>query len=637
LARKRSAPPKGGRLHYFELFASLLMMLLEANGTLLVVFLSAGVSLAALAFFILFFAYVILYVAKGRGGAGKGSAILHIVFAGMAASFALSLCADPVLLLGEVARAVVTLYNPLLYLVLFLPLFFLTLFAAYFARVKRDYRAAAVLFAVVLLIMVLYYASHFLFKGYNLDDEEVLGYEGVGIALSGANPYAVSVSPTLYAYAVGSGVPVTITTENKIIGVMDYPALFFLSLAPFCFASGSGVAGLGTTDLPLQAVAFIFALLVVFGMVINKEDLLRPRYLLLASFIFPLAYMSSVTTYLMLALVILAYAKIDSKHVWVVLGLCLAVQEELWLPVLFLLAYSLNRHGLRRGARNVAGAAAVFLAVNAYFIAIGPSAFLGAVFFPLSSTILPSSPSPFGLLLLKGYPILLSAYSQVFELTAVLLVLAFLYADRKELVPVFSLAVLLIIPHVILPYYALFLFFIMVAVCLGEKKAKEGAVTRFVRERKLVFAAAALAVMACMAVVVVSSHAAWERGFGIGVVNQSLAQNASSNTTVYHATVVYGNLTNRTVYLAVVAHGGIRVGWMGLLNQTILPSEEPCSGSYECYVNTNRIVLPANRTSYEITANLPWMNGTWPIDYASAALYNGEYFYIGNGTSYPGR
>src|SRR5271157_1656231 len=335
-------------------------MLVEANGTYLLLFLSDWISLASLAFFILFFTFATMYLtgrpSKTRRGGARRSALLHLAFAAMVVAFLLSMTVDARLSLTEVLKAVVTAYVPALYFVLLLPLFFFTLFAAYFARAKRDYRAAAVLLLLVLLILLLYYSSHFLLRGFTVDDEEVMSLDSVRLMLNGTNPYSSSVSGALYGNANVSGV--TVTTDNRIMGVMDYPALFFLSFVPFYFASQPTLQNLGTVDLPLQAAAFVFVLLVVFGFVIEKDDLLKPKFLLLASLAFPLAYVSSVTTYLMLALALLAYAKMDSKYAWLPLGLCLAIQEELWLPVLFLFAYSLNRHGIRRGTLNIAGAAA---------------------------------------------------------------------------------------------------------------------------------------------------------------------------------------------------------------------------------------------------------------------------------------
>jgi len=418
--------------------------------------------------------------------------------------------------------------------------------------------------------------------------------------------------------------------------VMDYPALFLLSFVPFYFASPPGLQGLGTVDLPLQATAFAFLLLLVFGLVIRKEDLLRPRYLLLAAFVFPIAYMSSITTYLMLALVLLAYAKIDSRYAWIPLGLCLAIQEELWLPVVFLLAYSINRHGFRKGAYNVIGAAGVFLAINAYFIALGPVTYFGAVFSPLSKLLMPFEPSPFTALMLRSYPITLSTYSLLFELAAAMLVVVFLYVNKKELVPVFSLIVLLTLTHILQSYYALFLFFMMFAACTKEKGTAAGAVGKILRKRKWVFCSLVLALAACMAFVALASHAAYARDFGMGLANQSLTQNALDNTTTYRATIVYGGLANDTAYLVADAHGGLHTALVGLLNRTVIPSGAACGIDYGCRVNTNRIVLPGNGTGYEISATLPWMNGTHPVDYVAVALYNGEYFYIGNGTAYSG-
>ncbi len=131
---------------------------------------------------------------------------------------------------------------------------------------------------------------------------------------------------------------------------MDYPALFFLAVVPFCFLAQPTIANFENTMMPLQSSLFIFILLVSLAFSLKRKDLLKPKFTLLAFLIVAMLNISSVQTYLMIALLIVAYAMIESEYAWVALGLALSIQQELWLPVLLLLAYSANNQGMRKGS-----------------------------------------------------------------------------------------------------------------------------------------------------------------------------------------------------------------------------------------------------------------------------------------------
>jgi len=363
---------------------------------------------------------------------------------------------------------------------------------------------------------------------------------------------------------------------------------------------------------------------------LKKKELSSPKLTLIIFFVFAMTNIASFTAYLMLALIILAYTQMDSKYSWLWLGLCLSIQEQLWLPVAFLLAYSLNNHGIRRCIVNIAGSTAVFVIINAYFIAINPLAYFRAVFAPLNLWIMPFNPSPFAFFLLSSFQVPMQTYTILFELLVVLLAIIFLYLNKKELIPIFSLIPFLALTHVLVSYYAFFLFFMFFALSVEQKKS-EGIVEKLLRGRaKPFFFAFVILLIAVILLTVTSAHASYERNFGIALKNQSIALDKANNATIVNATLEYSNMTNSTVYVFAIVHSYFNAGFVGLINQSLIGSRPECS-SYRCLININKIILPANGSSYPLSLNMPWTrNKTLQITYATIAIYNGPYFYIGD-------
>jgi len=328
-------------------------------------FLSRTVPLIDLLFYLLAFSYFLIYILKRqrlqtRRGA-RYSAALHVAFAACVILFLSSIIVDRTVTLMSILAIARTLDYLGVFFLLFLLLFFLIFMAAYFLRAKRNYKPALVLLAIVFVVLLLAYSLRFLVQSYSVDDEQIMVLESVRLMLNGTNPYTVSIAELIYSNRTP-----TLTASNKIVGTLDYPALFFLSFVPFYFLSPPTLQNLTHIDMGVQATAFIFILILALGLLIRKEELLKLHLTLTAAFVFMLTYIASITTYLMLALILLAYVLIDSAYAWLLLGLCLSIQEQLWLPVIFLFAYSLNRHGIKRGIYNILGAVVVFLVINEF-------------------------------------------------------------------------------------------------------------------------------------------------------------------------------------------------------------------------------------------------------------------------------
>jgi uncharacterized membrane protein len=407
---------------------------------------------------------------------------------------------------------------------------------------------------------------------------------------------------------------------------MAYPTLFFLTFMPFYFASAPTLQNFLSIDLPLQESVFLFILMVTMAFLMDKKDTLMPNLPLMVLFIFVLTNSASITVYLMIALLLVAYVKLDSRYSWFFLGVCASIQEELWLPVIFLIAYSFNNHGVRKGLVNVVGAIAVFLAFNAYFIALSPSAYYSSVFGTLNSYIFPNGFSGIGFPLLRFYPVLLSVFPQIFEVTALFLAFLFLYWNRKEMVLVFSMIPFLVLDHSLYSYCATFMFVLIFVIALKDKKRK-GIVETYLKKRKAIVYCVVVAYIALIAFMLYSSHTAYESSFGMSMSDTRLILDHANMTSVYRTTLSYGNLSNHTVYaIAASLNSDFSLSFFGILNYSIISNPANCS-TKECTVNVNRITLPSNGT-YDLVVTLKWYNNT-PIRRVAVELYNGKYFYLG--------
>jgi hypothetical protein len=622
-----------------ELFIAAILLITNAGTALLSFYISDSLAILSLIFSAMFFCFGTLYVLRGPLDSpwerlDPYSACMHALFAGMLFFFLMTYLGVGGVELNLAVQLLFSLEAFALFFVVLLPLFFIMFMGVYL--MKRDWRkerrSKLVLFAIVVLVLILYFVV--VLKGvFRADDEELLKMTSVTMLLNGTNPYTASISAILFNHTATVGA--TLTTKNTLLGVMDYPALFFLLFIPFYFTAAPTLQNLNALYMPMQFIVFIFIFLVTFAYLLDKKDLKRPNLLLLAFSIYAIINISSVTTYVMLALLMFAYARIDSKYAWVFLGLCASIQEELWIPVLLLLAYSFNNHGLKRGAYNALGTLLVFLVLNSYFIAINPIAYVRAVFLPLSQYIVPFNPSPVAFMLLKFYPILQSTYSTLFMTALVFLLLLFLYWNKKKLILLFSLIPFLFLNHVLVSYYAFFLFIFFFAL-LEREDGKQGVIERQLKSGnvKPVFACALLLVLAAGAYATYTSHAAFERNFNISFVNETVSLDNATNVTTASGTILYHNLTNNTVYLFTVARAGLGVAFRGLINESLISNPQNCTGEgYECLINLNKIVLPGNRTSYPLNMRINWQNRTHEITYVTAIFYNSQYLYASEGAN----
>jgi hypothetical protein len=615
------------QIHYLELFFTAAIFVVADAIVAQISYVSSSLLVLNLLITLLFIVFAVVYVLgygsgtkKGIGRAGNAS--LHIIFLIIIGLF------FSIFLFSPIPRATMGLLfvnyfiSSSILFVAFVPPFFLTYIGVYFLR-KGDRRALLLLIAVFLMLL-LYYTSSFLVKSYTIDDEELLAMQSVAALLHGMNPYTLSFVPVLIQNA---SIGLSITTSNMVVGVMDYPALFFLAAAPFYFLSQPTVANLGAVDFTAQAAVFIFIMLMALAFALDRKELLRVRLTVLAFFMIALINIASTATFLMIALLLLSYAKLGSRYAWIPLGLCLAMQEELWLPVLFLLIYSFNNEGFRNAARKTVGSIAVFLAINGVFIIGAPAKFFSDVFAPLGP-LLPGGSSAIGFAIARYFPISLPSYTLLFELTAVFLGLVLLYWNEKKLIPIFSMVPFIVLQHSINAYYATFLFLFVVALGLRDGP-KLGIVERKLKDNKKAVYAATAAFFLLFAMILYASHMSFVRNFDVSSGTASLAIFAGNASSTYTVALHYSNMSNNTVYVAAMGlDAKLGGGFFGFINDSIIGERAQCNGSYNCLVNVNRIALQGSAGTYNLSVRIRWLNSTRPIEYVSALVYNGNYLYI---------
>ncbi len=598
-------------VHYLEFAIASVLLIINVK-SFLFFFLSSGffVFSALLTFLFLIYAFVYLMKRGELQNKPKLSRQMHVLFIAILVSYFAALAASGGMLISILKTNDV---HFLLYFggifILFLPVFFLCYAGAYLIKNKKEkLKLACLLFLVAFLLLIFYLIlfttlfTKFLPGG----DESLMSFESIRILLNGSDPYTTSIAPLLSASNLGFG----LTTNNSIIGIVCYPALFFLSSFPFYFLAGGKLSALKTIFTTPQMIIFTFILLIVFMFLLKKDNHFKPKLTLLFFFALMIYDAFSPEYYLMLAFIFLAYIKIDSKYVWVFLGLCASIQELLWLPVLFLLAYSANNNGIKRGAYNLIGTIIIFLLINGYFIALNPGAYFSAVLAPLNQFLMPQSAPPPAFLLLKYYPILMPTYGQIFDLVSVLLLVSFIYLNKKELIPFFCLIPLMFRVSTFSPYYTFFIFIIFFALQFEDKGIRTGIMEKELKKRKKLFYLILITILVVTVGIVCLSHNTYEKNFSIRVQSQSLNVDRFNKTTVSNVVIVYHNLTNRTINFFVFAFDGREENGIGLV-----------------YPHVDYLNLTNNSGEGNFIIKIEWLNTTKPIVCSAVELYNDDYYY----------
>lgn len=577
----------------------------------------------------LFFAYSFIFLGVDFKNNNNAKAALKIIFALSFATLFLAL-----LSFGSISQSITVdaAYFMLfvgIYFLLFILIFFVVFIGIYLYRAGyKKFGYLMLIFAIVLIIA--YFYVKLPYENSQIDDEMFIAFAETNVFAHGLNPYGTSVSGLLYSNFTAKTIESpTFTTTNLIVGVLNYPALFFLATIPFYYLSGQNISQFGFASR-IQAGLFLIPLLFIIIFYAEKKHIKSgPIYSVIFFIAFFANLLSSPTNILMLALLILAYVKLENRYVWLLLGICASLQELLWLPVMLLIIYSMNNQGLKRGICNLFGAILVFLIINSYFIALSPVTFLHGVFNPLGGGIFARYASPIGHIITVLYGTQISVVSDIFIIATLVTIPIFIYFNKKRMVGIFSLLPFAFLAHDIAVYAVFFMAFIFVTLFIKDsEKPGEGVLGKKLREHKELLASSIVGLALFALGIVVYSHALYSRSFNITVNNGASYNNISTSNAIYAATIGYKDLANNTIYVAVLANGDRgAMGLYGFFNQSIVNNPVNCTGKdYVCRVNVNKIELNKSSSNYQLVLHLD-LQPNETLDNAQIILYNGEYIY----------
>ncbi len=617
--------------HYIFFIAVSFIFLVISSELYPLNMLSTHGDIFGLASAVLFVAYAFFYLT----GKESRKMMLDLIFAisllNLICMFIFTGPISSVIWNGTVNNLYIVAISGLIIILISFPLFL----GAHLFRDKKLVLIGCILFAVVIAIVAYYFLSGVFIKYYIIDDEFFISMNDIKFLLEGLNPYTYSIGQQVYYNSSILGF--SFTTSGQVAGTLSYPALYLFSYLPFYFAASPTIYNMEHYTAPLQSAFLFTILLFVIAFSIDKKYLKSPIYGLLVFLAFIFMYVGSITVYLMLALLILAYKYTGTKYSWILFGLCLAIQELIWIPVILLFAYSINNYGWKKGIYDIIGAITVFLIINSYFIAIGPSAFFSALFNPLQQSLLPIGNGYFGFLILAGYHTLLSTYTAIFGIVTLLVVIAYLYTNEKALAGLFGMIPFLFLARSLTYYYALFVTFLVVTMFISERRKKNasvGLLGKYLRKRKDVAALSVLVLVALLLLILYSSHASYSRAFNLKVSNQSIYYNATSNETVYTGRLEYSSLQTKNVYIMFFASSDGKFQRIGIANQSIISDSVICgTNDISCLVNVNRITLDNSTGNYTIKAYLGRTNMTESIKDARLYIYYNNYFYIADSVS----
>ena len=548
------------------------------------------------------------------------------------------------------------LYLVLILVPIFLPIMLIALFgvSVWRSKVEKRYKARAKLVSVVLLVLAVAVLLFFFLSGYftsnfYISDEEFINLNAAITLLSGHNPYVAQYGSMLFNYSTGPdrSTDYTFTTNNTFQGGVDYPALYAISSAPMLLLTNYKSSSPNYDKMVFAELSLFVAIAILtVAFVLKPEQIRRPPIAVLLFMLFFLTIFAAYTSFLMLALMLIAFYFIDSKYLWVVTGLAASLQEELWIAVLLFLVYSFRNYGIKRGTLNTLGTIAVFLVINAYFIAASPHAYISQVFAPINGYNLPASYAPFGYAVLSLYHVMLSSANVLFYASIISVAILFAYLNEKRLIFLFALIPLMFLFRAIAPYYSFFLVATVIALYIREKTTSKR------RSRLLsrtVAISSVVAISLVSAAFLIISHNQFT-GFGIKVTGQSLQEGLVANYTLYNAALAYkpGSLQQLSVIEYALYYKGGGTSFFGFADGNLLyePKPVPVNSSTQYLVNPNRIYLNASGglinmsllipTTLSLAPNSSGPSNSIPqtrtitarVYSAQCVLYSNSYYYI---------
>ena len=489
--------------------------------------------------------------------------------------------------------------------------------------------ALLIIFAATIFAWYVYFPNHIFTPV--LDDEEFLSVNAIRGLFSGSNPYIMNIgSKELYdsMYVANSIAGYTTTTNNTIIGVMDYPPMFFLSIVPFYIVTHYFLETTPQAAFAFSLGVFFFVLFLLITYFIDREFLMKPNYIIVTILVFGFFVISASVDILMFILLLVAYVKIESKYAFILLGLAASFQELLWVPVILFLVYIFNNNGLKKGSFAVIGTITVFFAISGYFIFLSPSAYFNAVFKPLNSNILTNVWGPFGYALVNFYPIQLQSFSLLFYFATGASVILILYTNKKQLIGLLSVFPLAFLYRGVSSYYLFFITFTLITLFMYNKKEdvnyNSGLLFKKSKTLNIILLVFLVLIVILSAFYIVFEHNRYVNETGVNVYNGILKN--YNKSTYYSATLSYNFTKPTNVYVVVSAFNGIATVSYGFMEDVILENLSAPKYNFTNYssiVNPNKIMLYGNGKR-----NLSIMIKNVTLTNIKCVIYNNNLYYV---------
>ncbi len=400
----------------------------------------------------------------------KGKKVRHVsaFFALFVASVLITAVFDTTYIHAQVMQIILNIIESIITSgLMILPTILLVFLArsAKMQKVKKEHRNWMTAFACILYFAAIAIPVIFILSGLvnlpalHLDDEEFITLNAANYFVRGINPYTMNFSSILASNISKMVRGRTYTANGTVVGSLSYPALSFLIFVPFALINNTGAYHFTYGGFYVIYALFAFIVIVTTAYMLKKEHIERPPAGAIVALLFAFAGFASINDFLMLALVMIALYKMDSRHLWIVLGILASLQEETWIVILLILIYVLRNYGTKKALYDLLGTVMIFILINGYFIILSPSSFAKGMLGTVNGELRPQSYSAFGYLILKMYPLLKE--SIVFFAAIIVALATFYIVNVKELIPLFGLLPLMFLFNGIPAYY---LFFIPVMV-----------------------------------------------------------------------------------------------------------------------------------------------------------------------------
>jgi hypothetical protein len=485
---------------------------------------------------------------------------------------------------------------------------------------KRALKALGIILVGFAIFAIALFFLSGTFQTIGLNDAAFTTYYADRVLLAGHNPYSDFLNTGLYgAFQNHTINSVTFRTDGTVGGrTIGYPPLYLLLFLPF--AAVSPTIQQFSSSLLYQEAIFALALLAVIGYIGGVRGSGRSAMIALL-LVIPFLFFSliSFVDMIVIAALLIAFFFPEKWYFGAALGIAASMQQLAWIPVLMLLLYTIMRSKQARAVRDIAVFGITVLAINIYPLALGPAGYIGKLLSQLGS-VLPTSLSPFGILIVRYFDIPLPYFRALFYLGLGISVVLFLLLGKKRNFAILSLVPFLFLDFGRIEYYAVFV--VLGAVVAILESSKRPTVQAPMIDRRIAYAA--LCILGLSAVLVVAvGHMHYAHSFGVYVSGQSATQ---SNSLGYSGLLHIGNFTGPLRVLLYSFSGNLSLTQVSVTNYSITVSGPGGSTTHQVVgtgVPDNRIYISYPRPT-ALAVSL--YNGTG--SYAQCAIYNDTFFYI---------